>query len=140
MMTKQGNEVRLTDPHRHKFADALAEYLYDDMDSWAHDASGDAECPTGWFARIGKRILRGDDHGFVWVERFHDERGAETIFNALSHLYSAWDSYVYMTDEETGVRQAGRYVDYCYGNEANNAESYPFDQWVAMGEPAGYLH
>lgn len=141
MRTLNGDEITQTDPHRHKFADALAEYAYDNLD-WAYDATGDVDCPTGWFARLGdKRILRGDDRGFVWVEKFADKRGAETIYSALERLYYTWADEETHVDPETDeydesahladIALVGEYVAYCYRSEENNAESFPFDQWVA---------
>lgn len=59
-------------PYLGKFSSAMASYLYDRMmqgdegDEWETDseASGD------WASRYGRRILFGDDRGFVDCDRF----------------------------------------------------------------------
>jgi hypothetical protein len=134
------SEIRQTDPHRHKFADALTEYAYDRMDAWAYGGSGDVDCPTGWFARIGdKRIIRGDDSGFVWVEKFADKRGREAVYYALELVFWAWSEEDVPEDAQTrNIERAGDYLTYCYVHEANNLESLTYDEWLAQGRPRPY--
>jgi hypothetical protein len=83
--------IRKTDPHRHKYADAMAEYLDFDANMRCDRDSGDVECGTGWFAEFGKRILCHDERGFVWVEKWPNDLAAEQVFNAMQAYYEAWD-------------------------------------------------
>lgn len=77
----------------HKYGgDTMAEYL--DMlagtGMHADRDSGDMEAPTGWFAQFGKRLLRHDDRGFVWVERFDTKEQADLFYDALDAEYAEW--------------------------------------------------
>lgn len=86
-------EIRATDPYRHKFADAMSEYLHQlSLDSGWDDASGNVDAPTGWFARFGKRILHEDSQGFVWQALHDTECDAIAHYDALSDAYNRWDT------------------------------------------------
>lgn len=111
---EHATDIRVHDPHRHKYADALAEYVDLHADRFYDNASGDVECPTGWFAIVGRRLIRHDDRGFVWVETYADKDGAERVFDALNALYCAWgdedaeddereDAYALAADRATRV-------------------------------------
>lgn len=77
----------------HKFGgDPLAEYVYFHMDRLADNASGEAESSTGWFAKAGsKRIIRGDNYGFVWLERFANPNERDQAFAQLEEAYALWE-------------------------------------------------
>ena len=92
MILRDGEEIRLIDPYRHKFADAMSEYLWLlSMDSGWDDQSGDVECSTGWFARFGKRLLFSDSQGFVGHDRFADEAACIAQYDLLATEYADWD-------------------------------------------------
>lgn len=55
-------------------------------ESWS-DASYSNE--TNWMERVGKYLLCGDDHGFVWSVRCKDEAGAIDVFDNQSKLWDA---------------------------------------------------
>ena len=150
MDTLNGNTITQTDPYRHKFADAISEYVYDDMDLW-HEAHGDAESPVGWFSQLGKRIIRGDSQGFVWVEKFGNAHEASMIARALHIFDDAWhacepDGYEWNDEipEEFGpehdqmIEQAGNYLAYSYACDAESCDPLEFDVW-ALDSPAGPL-
>jgi hypothetical protein len=101
---------------RSKFDSAITEYIYNDMDSWADQSSGDAESPTGWFAKAGdKRIIRGDEQGFVWVERFADEAERDRVYDALDEHYGAWsDDELDDSTREQALATAHRHIRAAY--------------------------
>lgn len=145
METINGNDIRLSDPHRHKFADALTEYVYDDTDRWVDHASGDAESPIGWFAQCGKRILRGDSQGFVWVERFGNDHEADMIVRALHYFDGVWDIEAwedvsveaFSAEHDEMIDRAWRYLSYCYSCDAESCDPHDWDMWRVHGEPHG---
>lgn len=149
MITRSEQSIRLTDPRRHKYADAMAEYLSDlAMDGGQDQDSGDVECPTGWFARFGRRILVGDERGFVWVEVWPEPLAAEQVYNAMQRYYDEW-SYDEWCDgneaERTEEEQAAiladcnRFMSYVAECAHENLESYDFEGWVARERPEGPL-
>lgn len=82
------HEIRWTDPHRCKFADAMSEYLWDV--SLADDETGSCD----WHyhvSRFGKRLLFCDDRGFVWVEKCADEMEANERFAAIDQSYCDYE-------------------------------------------------
>jgi hypothetical protein len=95
VLLNNGTSVRRTDPHRHKYPDAMAEYLDHLALDGMHDSTeGDAEASVGWFLQFGKRILRGDNQGFVWVEALPSKAAADDHMDALRGMYAAslWDA------------------------------------------------
>lgn len=148
MITTEGNTITWSDPHRHKFADALTEYIYDDMDSWSSDAGGDHESQIGWFAQIGKRILRGDGQGFVWLERFGNEHEADMIIRALRHYDDIWsmgewsedeDFEPFSTEHDDMLTEALNYVAYVYACDAESCDPPDIDMWRVHDRPSGPL-
>ena len=94
MLLSNGQQVRATDPYRHKYSDAMAEYLDHLAMDGAHDSTeGHAEASCGWFLQFGKRILRGDNQGFVWTERCPTQAAADDLMETLRGMYAAsqWD-------------------------------------------------
>ena len=90
MLTKDGRQVT-ADTCRHKYGgDKMAEYLDFDITTMADRHSGDCESPTGHFAQFGKRILRGDEYGFVEVSTFATEADATVAYDVLEAEYSIW--------------------------------------------------
>jgi len=141
MQTLNGNHICQTDS-RHKFDSALTEYVHDEMmDTWGADSSGDAESTTGWFAQIGKRILRGDSRGFVWIEKFDDVHAADQIVAALNLADAAWicdDDGDDEFDEDTYANVLA-YLAYCYVTIGESCDCHTFDAWTIHGSPTGPL-
>ena len=129
-------EIRKTDAHRHKFQSAIDQYMYVMCDI-GHDYSGDSECPTGWFARFGRRILFTDDRGFVWSEKYPEERSAEQVYTALDLYYAEW------SDEDEDISEAARmmnlvelgsYLAYVVQCATENMDAHTFDVWKTSAE------
>lgn len=137
----QGNTERITrtDSYRHKYADAITEYVYRDMESWADTSTGDAESPTGWFGKAGaKRIIRGDERGFVWTERFDSERDRDTVYDALDAVYWAWSDDELSDDERDELIVKGeRYAVYVYACLAEQCNPLDINRWDMHGKPRG---
>jgi hypothetical protein len=81
------HEIRLTDPHRHKWGSAMAEYLdhLDGEDEW----TGSTEW-TEYVQRFGKWLLSSDDRGFVSAVKYATVDAARARFNEINEAYSAW--------------------------------------------------
>jgi hypothetical protein len=91
MILCTGDEIRRTDPHRRKYADAMSEYLDHLAGISGQDAeSGDVQAPTGWFALFGRRILRHDNYGFVGTETYPDPMAAAAAYDLLDVEYAYW--------------------------------------------------
>lgn len=138
MITTTGNNIRNAD-RRHKFDSALAEYVHDEMmDDWSSESRGDAESSIGWFAQIGKRILRGDSQGFVWIEKFDCEHSASMIADALENVANAWDRpewdddckfEMFDSEHDAHVADALAYVAYVYACDAESCDALAFEMW-----------
>ena len=154
MILKLGDEewsVRSVDTHRHKYNDAMSEYidLRGSHDSWFDTTSGDVESPTGWFALVGKRILYHDERGFVWVVKYGDAFGARQVFDAMSHLYDVWSHDEWDASEDyeewdevramEELHTAKRYLAYVNNCEENACIAYDLVWWTAFGMPEGCL-
>ncbi len=125
--------ITLTDPYRHKFADAITEYVYDDMDSWADRGSGDEESPVGWFAPVGsKRIIRGDERGFVWMEKFGNEYERDLVYHALEGVYYAWGDAAAWSDftHELELECRENYLAYVYDCDRESQTPHSFETWL----------
>lgn len=88
MINSFNEEIRLTDPHRHKFDSAMAEWLY-----WLEcdDYTGSAE--WGEYVQLfGKRILFEDNRGFVTCDKYPNEAKALERFETIDRAY---DDYLY---------------------------------------------
>lgn len=132
-------DIRLKDAHRHKYDTAVTEYIctarFDEL--WDR-SSGDVECPTGYFALFGRRIVVSDDRGFVWTETYGDKFGAEQVYHAMDRYYSAWsDEDENMSEEERAsvLAQCDRYLTYVVNVEGEANVAFEFDAWRRMGEP-----
>lgn len=81
------HEIRLTDPHRHKYGSAMAEYLdhLDGDDAW----TGSTEW-SEYVQRFGKWLLFSDDRGFVTAEKYPTVAAAVERFEEIDAAYSAW--------------------------------------------------
>lgn len=136
-------DIRKTDATRHKYRDAITELLSTKLfDTLMDHSSGDVECPTGYFARYGRRIVVSDDRGFVWTETYGDEFGAEQVYNAMDRYYSAWsDEDEDMSEEERAsvLAQCDRYLTYVVNVEGEANVALEFDVWRRMGEPNSVL-
>lgn len=86
MKTQFGDDIRYSDPHRHKYDSAMAEYL-DGLD--ADESTGDVDW-HGHVSRFGKRLLHHDDRGFVSVERYPTVAAAVERFEVIDAEYGAW--------------------------------------------------
>lgn len=147
MIVKDFGSIKLTDPHRHKYDSAMAEYLDMLCMVGAHDRSaGNAESPVGWFCQFGKRILRGDSQGFVWVEVWPEEQAARQVFDALEFVEGQW-SYDEWGDEDeprtedeemAAMDDAHLFLRYVMDTAENNLIAYDHGTWVAFGRPKAY--
>ena len=145
MLTKQGNDIRTTDS-RHKYDSALCEYIHWEMDMWADQARGDAESCIGWYAQIGKRIMRGDSQGFVWLERFDNVHEADMIVSALERVESAWDrpewdedceAEMHSNEHQDMIDDGMAYLAYAYACSFESCDSLEYDAWNVAQRPAG---
>lgn len=124
--------ITKTDPHRHKYLDAMAEYLDREVNMFSDEWSGNVECPTGAFARFGKRILFNDERGFVWVEKWPSDRAAAQVFAALELYYYTWDDEE-ITDEVTRTQMLANrdaYLKMVAERALVNVEAPEFDDWI----------
>jgi hypothetical protein len=98
MITTDGIEIT-RETARYKFGgDPFAEYLWNvSLHATPDEESGDVEASCGWFARIGRHILRSDSQGFVWRESYPSVGEAMAQFSELSSEYHEWDD----EDEES---------------------------------------
>jgi hypothetical protein len=136
MITREGSSITKTDKHRHKYADAMSEYLANRDDAY-DNASGGAESPMGWFARFGKRLLRGDDRGFVWCEVYPSADDAENVFRALDDAHETWEN---MCDEGDPLPQSmSAWCAYVIACATEGLESYNLGEWEMLGRPSGPL-
>jgi hypothetical protein len=87
MITRNGEDIRLSDQHRHKYDSAMAEFL-DTLD--ADETTGSVDW-RGFVGRYGKRLLHEDDRGFVSVERYPTVADAVERFETLDAEYCTWD-------------------------------------------------
>ena len=152
MRLTDGTTITRSDPNRHKFADGMSEYLHAlSMDGRQDEDCGDVECPTGWFARFGKRILFTDDRGFVWTENYDDSFGAGQVYDALVAYYCAWSH----DDQDDGcdhewsewdesrlqseLDRASAYLAYVVQCALNACVAFTLDGWEVNGKPMGPL-
>jgi len=91
MITTAGTEItRATAAHKYG-GDPMAEYLYDiTLNGCADEESGTVESPTGWFARVGRRIVTADNYGFVDQIRYDTVNDARIAFDATARDFRAW--------------------------------------------------
>lgn len=79
--------------------DPMAEYLHSVSMDMADDGSGgDVESPVGWFCQFGKRILRCDNYGNVWVDKHGSVDDALSAFDELEHEWIDWMNDVTCTE------------------------------------------
>lgn len=124
-------DIRKTDAHRHKYDTALTEFIctarFDEL--WDR-SSGDVECPTGYFALIGRRIVVSDDRGFVWTETYPEKLAAEQVYNALDLYYCEWaDEESSEEIREANLQDADAYLAYVVECAKENAGAYSFRLW-----------
>lgn len=85
MITRDGNEIKRTGAHRHKFGSALAEVAH----GWAMGGGCDDEAGSvdyrGWAGRIGRHILVEDDRGFVVIARCESADAAQAELNEYEY-------------------------------------------------------
>ena len=85
MKTSTGDDVR--DLHYGKFSDPMAVVLFDAM---LNGDFGDDEYSDGegtWGIRYGRRVLEGDDHGFVYYFKLDTVEQATSEFRAVAENY-----------------------------------------------------
>lgn len=58
--------------------------------SWSDESY---ESDSNWMERIGKRLVCGDDQGFVWSVNFKNPNAAQEVFEAQSKLWDAVAGY-----------------------------------------------
>ena len=148
MLMSSGTTITRTDRYRTKFSDVRAEVLYNwALDGSADETSGSSECPTGWFARIGRHLVFSDERGFVWSESYPESLGAALVFWALDRYYNEW-SYDEWDDGEEDRSEAeqsrilaecDKFLFYVVACARENLVSFDFDAWVANDRPTGPL-
>lgn len=145
METINGNTIDPRNYRRTKYASAFTEYLSDLAFENMERGSGDVECPTGYFVRLGRRILFTDSRGFVWHETYNDEQGAEQVYDALERYWVEWD-YVNEWNDEADRSEAAQmlilaecdeYLSYVIACDAENLPAHDFDMWQVHGRPIG---
>ncbi len=139
MMLTEGISIRRDDT-RHKFSCAMAEFLYCRLDM-SDQYAGSDECPHGWFERFGKRVLRGNDQGFVWLEQYPSADDAEQAVDAWQTACSTWEQGPYDDDGNaldpihmSRVESWAEYVDHC---SREGLTAHDFDMWRVHGCPRG---
>ena len=141
MKARNGNDYTQAGYFATKYTDAFTEYLADLAMENMERGSGDVECPTGYFVRLGKRIMFTDDRGFVWHERYPSERSAEQVEQALDNYYCEWadeeeeDEWV----REQNIARADRYLYYVAQCALENLDAFSFNRWSNFAEPTGPL-
>ena len=71
--------------------DPMTEYIYGiSLDQSCGESDGEAEAPTGWFARIGRQMIGENGQSFVARERFATVELAQARFAEMADDYSAW--------------------------------------------------
>ena len=132
-------EIRRTDPNRHKYADALAEYI--DTACYLDTYSGDVESPTGWFALVGRRIIVHDSRGFVHVETFPEPWGALQVYDAMDALYCAWanDDEDDIDARAATIDELERHLGYVIACALENLDAHTMAEWRVHGRPTGPL-
>lgn len=88
MLTAMGQSIRLRDPHRHKYGDAIAEWLDHHID-YADEMTGDVDWDV-FIARFGRTLLIFDDRGFVERVTYTTEQMAIEQYGLLDEQYCQW--------------------------------------------------
>lgn len=142
MITTEGNVIDPRGYRASKYACAFTEYLSDVAMRDMERGSGDVECPTGYFVRLGRRIVFTDSRGFVWHETYGDAFGASQVFDALEHYYGVWcwdewreDDYT-DDDHEQALADADAYLSYVICCESESLVAFDYEAWVAFGRSA----
>lgn len=91
MRTREGISVRLTDQYRHKYSDAIAEWL-DMHPDYEDESTGDTEAPTGYVARFGRTLLTTDSRGFVDRDTYRTVEEARRALDDIADEYYSWES------------------------------------------------
>lgn len=84
------HEIRLTDPYRHKYDSAMAEYL--DYCAEDDEETGSTEWAE-YVQRFGKWLLFTDDRGFVTAEKHPTVDAAKDRFAEIDHDYCEWAAF-----------------------------------------------
>lgn len=75
----------------HKFDSPFTAWLYDQSGNGClDDETGSVEW-SGWYGRMGRRVLVEDSQGFVSSTRFATETAAQECLDAISAEYAEWD-------------------------------------------------
>lgn len=90
-MTAFTDEVRETvSPHKFGGDRMAAACWLVSLDGSADEETGDANEWHYWTARIGRRLLYTDSHGFVWVDTYDTELQAERAFASDDRSYGEY--------------------------------------------------
>jgi hypothetical protein len=133
MRTREGVSIRKTDQHRHKYACAMSEYLASRDDAY-DGCDGDADSPTGWFTRFGRRMLRGDSRGFVWCETYPTAHDARAVFDALADVATTWHM---LDDGDELPQQMSAWCAYVIACASEGLVAHDLDMWEVHGRPKG---
>ena len=92
MILSDGTEITKDADGSVKYGrDGMAELLHVlSMNMGADCSFGDVDSPVGWVDQFGKRLLRGDSNGFVWVEKYANEAEATEAGEALELVWLDW--------------------------------------------------
>lgn len=82
-------DIRATDPHRHKYDNAMAEYLDFIGADYEDESTGSVEW-CEYVQRFGKRLLITDDRGFVTCDKYATEDAAREVFGRADVAYGEW--------------------------------------------------
>lgn len=83
-------QYELDDLHWGKYDSPMAKFLYENV--LMNGDFGDDEYSDGegtWGSRYGRRVLEGDDRGFVYYTRFDTEAEAIDAFTSIMEYYAS---------------------------------------------------
>lgn len=69
--------------------DPMAEYLFILSMEPGTEHIGESDYGL-WVTKFGRRLLMSNDQGFVWVERYDTEFGAQAAYDDYEENYNAW--------------------------------------------------
>ena len=91
MRTKLGQEFSAATASDAGGEDPMVDYLWSiDLNGSSDEASGTVEAPTGYFARIGRRMVRSDERGNLSAQRFATVEAATEEFANLAAEFDDW--------------------------------------------------
>lgn len=153
MITNDGDysvSIQQTDPHRHKYNDAMSEYMdhIGGMRMLFDTTTGESDAPMGHVALFGKRLLFHDERGFVCHDKYPSNESAQQVYYAIDAWYGEWaddewdmggdlakDEYEH--ENQLALREA--YVRYVIACATENLNAHDYDMWLVHNQPKGPL-